>query len=179
MPPLGISSTSQVVSPLIAGQGGTPVGELEVSVERDRTMEKIVAAVAAASLAQPSPSEPKSEKVFTFNPSSFVDPVELQHHDVLPSIVIRTIDWGFFVPLSAMTAEVCAKYEQDSSIIPSIRKLISHEDASKEAEFVDVDKIAVNDLTMDKSHWLQGYEHLLRCDEDQLSPWCHRISLSS
>jgi hypothetical protein len=161
LPPHGAGLSVQAVGSVVTSQGGPPADELTVPVDHDWTLEKVVMAVVAASLFQATPSEPKSEKLFTFDPSSFVDPVKLQHHDVLPSIVIQTIDRGFFVPLSAMTADVCAKYEQDSSIIPSIRKLISHKDASKEAEFVDVDKIAANDLTMDKSHWLQGYERLL------------------
>jgi hypothetical protein len=133
-------------------------------------IEKVISAVAAASFGQSATVEPMAEKTFAFEPSHFVDPVDLQWFDVLPSIVVRTIDRGFFVPLSAMTAEICAKYEQDSSIIPSIRKLVSQEVTSKEAEFVDADKLAASDLTIDKSHWLQGYDRLLRAMKVQYHP---------
>ncbi|KAF9512875.1 hypothetical protein BS47DRAFT_1461508 [Hydnum rufescens UP504] len=133
----------------------------------DPAVEKVIAAVVAASLGQNATPDPKADKTFAFEPSLFMDPVDLQRFDVLPSIVVRMIDRGYFVPLSAMTAEICARYKQDSSIIPSIRKLISQEDTSKEAEFVDADKLAASDLMIDKSHWLQGYERLLRAMKTQ------------
>ncbi|KAF9503925.1 hypothetical protein BS47DRAFT_1369167 [Hydnum rufescens UP504] len=133
----------------------------------DPAVEKVIAAVTAASLGQNATPDPKADKTFAFEPSLFVDPVDLQRFDVLPSIVVWTIDRGYFVPLLAMTAEICARYEQDSSIIPSICKLISQEDTSKEAEFVDADKLAVSDLMIDKSHWLQGYEYLLQAMKTQ------------
>jgi hypothetical protein len=119
----------------------------------------IVAAVLASLILTSAPNTLKKMKEPIYSMANFVDPEELEWNNVIPAIVNHTIEHQQFCPLSTCTVEVSMKYSLDSSMIPSIKKLLGQDD--KATKIMDANKLSLSNLTIEKLAWEQGYERLL------------------
>ncbi|KAF9505124.1 hypothetical protein BS47DRAFT_1368309 [Hydnum rufescens UP504] len=120
-----------------------------------------IATATAAALASLTANTPptKTNKKYALSAANYVSAEAVKHSGIIPEIVLRTAQKGFFIPFADLTAMKYHDYALNDMTIKKIMHTVETSTGLIEAEYVDNTNSDAQDCNLPKHKWLEAQTH--------------------